>query len=488
MTVLRGLLLTAATTGLSQAQRVPDMFTLRGSSLLPEASRASRPAASAAQHMGSAKPDVVDLSQAWRMALDHDYRYKAAISERLAAQTARRQGRAGLLPQVQAGYIRGRVTGAISQFNFSGRDVSSDISYDSSNAYIQLQQALLDYGRYAGYRRGVAMADEGTATFMVRQQETGSRLAAAYFNVLLANDRRALQRARITALAERLEGLKARYARSAGTTTAVRETAARLAVAKADEIAAHDELVVAARELQSMLGFAPVYVAGPGDDFPLRPPQPADLDEWLRRASANNPSAQAAREAVNVAQAELDQAKSEYWPTVSLVASYSNADSENLSVLSQRSNTFMVGIHVAIPIFTGGYTTANVARARETYRQRQHEFDAAREKASADTLRQYTNVVKGVERILALQSAVASSQLSVDAARKAFSYGVGSNLDVLDEQDVLFEARSKLEQARLEYLMAYLQLEHVAGELESSDFDSINDLYLSTRVKLDIYP
>lgn len=488
MAVLRGLLLTAATTVFSHAQRVPDVFTLRGSSSLPEASGAFRPEVSATRDMASSKPGVVDLSQAWRIALDHDYRYRAAISERLAAQTARRQGRAGLLPQIQAGYIRGRVTGAITQFNFSGRDISSDVSYDSSNAYIQLQQTLLDYGRYAGYRRGVAVADEGTATFMARQQETGSRLAAAYFNVLLAHDKRALQRARITALAERLEGLKARYARNAGTTTTVRETAARLAVAKADEIVAADELVVAVRELQSMLGFAPDHVAGPGKDFPLRPPQPAGLDEWLRRAGVNNPSARAAREAVNVAQAELDQAKSEYWPTVSLVASYSNADSENLSALSQRSNTFMVGIHVAIPIFTGGYTTANVARAREVYRQRQHELAAAREKASADTMRQYTNVVKGIERILALQSAVASGELSVDAAQKTFTYGLGSNLDVLDEQDALFEARSQLQQARLEYLMAYLQLERVAGDLESGDFDSINDLYLSMPVNLDIYP
>src|SRR3546814_9183877 len=94
------------------------------------------------------------------MALNHDYRYNAAVSERLAAQTARQQGRAGLLPQIQAGYLRGRVSGTITQFNFSGRDVLSDISYDSSNAYVQLQQTLLDYGRYAGYRRGIALADE----------------------------------------------------------------------------------------------------------------------------------------------------------------------------------------------------------------------------------------------------------------------------------------------------------------------------------------
>ncbi|MGB3288753.1 MAG: TolC family outer membrane protein [Burkholderiaceae bacterium] len=488
MAVFRGVLLSAAIPTLAYAQGVPDAFTLRGSSLLPDASAESRPEGGTKPGSSGTRPAVVDLSRAWRAALDHDYGYKAAVSERLAAQTARRQGRAGLLPQVQAGYMRGRVMGSITQLGFADRRVSSDVNYDSSNAYIQLQQALLDYGRYAGYRRGVAMADEGAATFLVRRQEMGSQLATAYFNVLLAHDRRVLQRARVDVLTKRQAGLEAQYARSAGTKTAVRETAARLAVARADEIAAQDDLVVAVRELQSMLGYAPDTIAGLGGEFPLQSPQPASLDEWLRRAGLHNPSARAARVAVDVAQAELDQAKSEYWPTVSLVASYSNADSENLSALSQRSNTFLVGIHVAIPIFTGGYTTENVARAREVYRQRQHELAAAREKALADTVRQYTNVADGVERIRALESAVDSGRLSVKAAQKAFSYGVGSNLDVLDEQDSFFEARSKLARARLEYLLARLQLARVAGGLEAGDFDSINDVYLKKPVNLDMHP
>ncbi len=472
----RVLLLAAAATTLGHAQGVPDALTWQGSSSLAGSARQ----AASSQAPSSAR---IDLSRAWRMALEHDHRYKAAMSANLAAQTARRQGRAGLLPQVQAGYVRGRIAGSITQFRF-GDEVSSDVSYDSSNAYIQLQQAVLDYGRYAGYRRGVAMADEGAVTFVAQQQETGTRLATAYFNVLLAHDRHVLERARTAVLEDRHKGLQARYEGHVGTATAVQETAARLAVAKADEIVAQDELAVAMRELQAMLGFVPESLAGPGDEFPLPPPEPADLDDWLRRAGANNPSVRAAREAVNVAQAELDQAKSEHWPTVSLVASYSNADSENLSTLSQRSNTFVVGIHVAIPIFTGGYTTANVSRARQIHRQRGHELEAARQKALADAARQYTNVASGAERIRALESAVASSRVSVDSAKKAFSYGVGSNLDVLDEQDVLFRARSQLAQARLEYLLAQLQLERVAGDLDGADFDAINDRYLGQTVEL----
>src|SRR3546814_6542471 len=102
----------------------------------------------------------------------------------------------------------------------------------------------------------------------------GSTLATAYFNVLLAREQRVLQSARVAALTERHAGLQALYARDAGSLTAVQETAARLAVARAAEIAAQDELLVAARELQSMLGVEPKSIAGLGGDFSLGPPQP----------------------------------------------------------------------------------------------------------------------------------------------------------------------------------------------------------------------
>ncbi|MYN13968.1 TolC family outer membrane protein [Pusillimonas sp. TS35] len=482
-----GMALSALTAVLAHAQDVPAALTLQGSATLSDARKGAGAAPAAAQARPAVQPDagVLDLSQAWRMALDYDPSYKAAISERLAADTLRRQGRAGLLPQIQAGYVRSRINGDIEQPDFLGRRTSSDVSYDSSNAYVQLQQPLLDYGRYAGYKRGAAMAREGAETFTVRQQQMGARVATAYLEVLLAHERVALQQARVATLQDRHKTQQARFARDAGTATDVKETAARLAVARADEIAARDELLVAQRELQAMIGFAPDAIAGLGEAFTLLPLEPANLREWLRRASENNPSVQAARASVDVSQAGVEQARSEYWPSVNLVASYSNADSENLSTLSQRSNTYVVGLHVAIPIFTGGYTSANVSQARNEYRQRQSELDAAREKALADATRQYSNVTNGAERIRALESAVASGKLSVMAARKAFSYGVGSNLEVLDEQDLLFRAQAALAQARLEYLLAWLQLAHVAGELDSADFDAISNAYLTRTIALD---
>ncbi|WP_158238219.1 TolC family outer membrane protein [Pollutimonas nitritireducens] len=428
-------------------------------------------------------PGTVDLSRAWRLALEHDHTYLAAISEQAATQTQRQQGRSVLLPQVQAGYWRSKVTGTIEQ-PYMGRRLSSDVSYDSTNAYIQLQQPLLNYERYATYRRGAARAQQGSAVFAVKQQETGIRLATAYFNLLLAYDDWRLQRALTESLASQAQALEARYRQSEGTSTDVQETQARLAVARADVIAADDRLRVAARELQALVGAPVSTVAGLSRDFPLLPLIPASLQQWLERA-ANNADVRSAQEAVRVADAEVDRAASRYFPTMDLVASYGKADSENLSTLSQRSNTFIVGIQVNIPIFTGGYNTANVSRAHLDRRRLQQELDATRERVQATITRQYTNVQGGAERINALAAAVESSQLSLDSAEKSFLYGAVSNLDVLKTQDKLYQAKYQLVKARLEYLLAHMELASAVGELESVQFDRISNVYLGPAISLD---
>src|SRR5690606_17222400 len=130
---------------------------------------------------------------------------------------------------------------------------------------------------------------------------------------------------------DQVKTLQAQYRNSEGTRTDVQETEARLAVARADVIDANDQLIVTARELGSLLGGVPEQIAALRQDFPLLPLVPASLHEWLDRARANNTDVQSARQAVSVAEAEVDRAASRYLPTVDLVATYGKADSENLA-------------------------------------------------------------------------------------------------------------------------------------------------------------
>lgn len=441
------------------------------------------PAANLATLRGGPAPDTFDLSRAWRYMLQHDHSYQAALSEQAAAQTELAKGRAGLLPQLQASYSRSKMLGSVTQLNQAGHWLRSDLDYDSTNAYAQLRQPLFNYGLYAGYQRGSALARQGTATFYVKRQESGLRLALAYFNVLLAHEDLTLQESLAASLEDMAKTLEARFRQSEGTRTDVQETQARLAVARANVIDARNQLVLTTRELQAMLSVPPQHIAALQSDFRLLP-LPLSLDDWLARARINNAQVRAAQQAVNVADAEVDQAAGQYLPTVDLVATYGKADSENLSSLSQRSNTFIIGVQVNIPIFTGGYTTANVARARLDRTRLQHELEAARERAEADVTRQYTNVQGGADRIRALETAVKSGQLALDSAQRGFTLGAWSNVDVLNAQDNLYQAKYELAKARLEYLQARLNLAAAAGELQSSSFDEINDIYLGPAITL----
>lgn len=433
---------------------------------------------------GNSGDSVLDLARAWRLALQNDHTFRAAISEQAAAQSERDLGRAALLPVVQARYVRSRVSGSLSEPDFTGQRIGYDLDYDSSNAYVQVQQPLLNYERYAVYRRGQALADQGTAVFEARRQDTGVRLATAYFGVLLAHGDLALQRSLAASLEKQAAGLESQYRKNEGTRTDVQETRARLAIARADAIRANDRLVVALRQLQALVGIAPRRIAAMRATFPLTSPLEPDLDEWLMRARANNAQVRSAREAVNVADTEVSRAVSRYAPTMDLVASYGKADSENLSTLSQRTNTFTIGVQINIPIFTGGYNTANVSQTRSDRRRLQRELEATLARTQVEVTRHHTHVSGGAERIVALQSSVESGQLALDAALKGFRLGAWSNLDVLKAQDRLYQARFELIEARLDYLLARFELAIAAGTPPSEPIRDINDTYLGPVLHL----
>jgi protease secretion system outer membrane protein len=428
--------------------------------------------------------DVVDLSRAWRSVLQYDHTYLAAISERAASETERAQGRAGLLPKIDALLSKSKVTGFQRQPDFFGTNTRTELQYDSVNEYVQLQQPIFNYQRFAEYRRGNARADQGAAAFAVKAQQTGTRVAELYFNTLLAYDNLGLQRSRVASIENQLKSLQAQYQRNEGTMISVQETRARLDVARADILQASDQLVVNIRDLEGTLGSRPTRLAALRSDFPLAPLVPASLQEWRDRARVNNADVRTAREALNVADAEVDRAKGAYYPSLDLIALYSKGDSQNLSTLSQKSNTFSIGLNLSVPIFTGGYNTAVVSQSGFNRENAQHTLDAAMEKTDAEVVRQYTNVTGGGEQVRALETAVDSNQLALESVRKGFSLGTWSNVDVLNAQDKLYQAKYDLIRGKLQYLLARLALAAAAGDLGSAQFDEINDAYLGPAITL----
>jgi protease secretion system outer membrane protein len=76
-------------------------------------------------------------------------------------------------------------------------------------------------------------------------------------------------------------------------------------------------------------------------------------------------------------------------------------------------------------------------------------------------------------RLAALQKAVDSSTLLVQATRASVNGGARINLDVLNAQQQLVAARRDLSQARYNCLIAFLKLRMAAGILDIDDLRTV---------------
>lgn len=406
---------------------------------------------------------TMGLYDVWQLGLDNDPSYKAAVSRFQASQAQKNISRAELLPQISAGYQENRVRGWREQPWFFGLRQHNDLSYDSTNMYARLQQPLINYPKYAEFRRGQAVAQHGQAQFLFNQQAISLLIAQSYFDTVLGYEDWRMQSERVKFLEHRLDSLTKLHQHQSITDIELAETQARLAISEAERLQAEDHLRTTARRLQSHIGQRPHNLRTLSRQWDYQP-LTQSLDELVKLAVGQNREIQAAKQEVAMYQARLDAAVSQYFPTLDLSANFSRGESEDLATLSQRTNTFAVGVHISIPIFTGGYTTANKSQARHLLNQAQHRYDGTVGKVRSEVNRFYSLYSSGAQRVAALQKAVESSEISLSSALKSFSVGAASNLDILDAQDELLLNRYEYFKGRLETLMAQLQLYAALGE------------------------
>src|SRR3546814_20240693 len=96
----------------------------------------------------------------------------------------------------------------------------------------------------------------------------------------------------------------------------IQETASRRDLSRADLIKAEDELVVAQRELQEMLGRAPLELVAIKHDFVPQPLTPPTEAGWMAMAMANNAEILSAQQNLRVADHEIERPFGGPFPTL----------------------------------------------------------------------------------------------------------------------------------------------------------------------------
>jgi protease secretion system outer membrane protein len=428
---------------------------------------------------------ALSLLEAYDAATRNDPAFRAAVHEHEAGQQALPLGRAHLLPSISASYAPSRNAADVTNTAAAaGAGVTDHRRYNSLVANLQLRQPLVHPEGMARYRQGVAQAAASDALLMVRIQDLIVRVVSLYTYAKYAEDQLAQAQAQRDALEAQRTSNRRLFDRGEGTRTEVAETQARYDMAVAQVLEAADNLTNARDALAVTIGQPVQSLDALADDFGPPPASARTFDEWRAIALSTNPELHMQRQALEAAREEINKNSAGHSPRLDLVASVGRNDSETITTFNQRANVRSIGVQLTIPIYAGGATTASVVQAQATQQKLAAELDGKTGQVLNELRKQHNLTTSSVIRLEAGRAAVASARLLIDSTQRSVAGGQRTNVDVLNAQQQLFDARRDLSQARYNYLLALLRLRYSAGTLQASDLAEIASYFkpaLTTR-------
>ena len=417
-----------------------------------------------------------DLLQSYELARSSDPQLAAAESIRLITREGEVQSRAAFLPQI-GGSVGANYSDTTSQLG-SGFKVSN--SGGGRSYGLSVDQSIFSFGNISRHRSQRSLSQAADFQLEAAGDSLITRTSAAYFNVLVAMETLLAAEAQETALKKQFDFADKRLEVGLAPITDVHEARAQYDRARANTIVTRNALEDAYRALEEITGKEVRALNALPQDFQPQLPSALDVEGWVQTAVDSNPALKAKELELRSAESDIDTARAGHLPTVGLSATYGN----NRSMFNgdigpagiDSSDTSSVGLTVNIPIFAGGATQSRVRQALAQRDVTEDQLDQQRRALVRNTRNAYQTLVAGISEVEARKAAVFSARSAYDASQVGLEVGTRTVLDVLNNQQTLFNAEREYALSRYNFLQNRLQLEQAAGTLDLDDLQDVNRL------------
>ena len=423
---------------------------------------------------------AVDLVGIHDLSLKNDPQLAAAALRRDAIAENERQAWSGLLPTLTGAAALAR---GDSQTDIAGVTVS-DSDIDTENWGVNLFQTLYDQANYERLDIGRAQNSQGEAIYQLAYQDFLVRVAAAYFNVLTAQDRVITAEAEERALQRQFEQAEQRFEVGLTAVTDVHEARATYDNARARAIVERNLLADAREALRELSGEYFEELDPLQEKLPLVTPEPNNMEEWVQIALANNPAVQSAQYAVDIADANARLQRTGHFPTLSLSAGYTDFTNNNfvgdptdvINSTGLENEELRYGLLLNVPIYQGGLVSSRTRQARYELGAVQQDLDSQQRFTVRTARDAFRAVIAGVEQVQAFEQARISAESALQATQAGFEVGTRTIVDVLIAEQRFYQAERDNSTARHTYIVDHLRLKAAAGVLSTEDLQAVNSI------------
>ena len=371
----------------------------------------------------------------------------------------------------------------IRQRQFIDRVGVPEIVIDNQSLTITATQPLYRKENFAIYEQSKIQVTQADSQFIIAAQDLILRVAQAYFDVLSAQVNVEVAEAQKKAIGEQLGQAKRNFEVGTSTIVDTYEAQTRFDLTLSQEIAAKNDLEIRKRTLQQIIGRMPDSFIRPNEQFSdFLSLKYANMQDWITVAEQNNLTLKVQQAVYEIAKQDVERAKAGHYPTLDLVAIYSDQKGVGGTITGRGIDltSKQIGVQLNLPLFQGFAVQSRVREALATQEKVLQDLNNTRRNSVLQVSQQYLNVTNGIAQVKALRQAVISSKSQLDSTKLGREVGVRTEVDVLNAQQLFYSARRDLAQARYNFLMSKLRLEAEAGELDEEDLSNINDVLLKT--------
>jgi len=435
------------------------------------------------------------LLEIYDLALINDPVIREAEANFLATSEVRKQARSSLLPSLSlTGGKRDATSTADRPTDFitgvpNPLILNTETDSDATSVSLSLNQTVFDWGQYLSLKQAdktIARAEIDLAT---TQQDLIIRVASTYFNVLAAEDLLAADIAAREALEQQFEQTERRYDVGQIAIMSVQEARAGRDRAVAAVIGSERTLATAQESLREIVNEYVTDLQSPIEELPLLTPDPADVDTWVEMSQGQNLSLVASRIVADIAQDDIQIARSARFPTLSLSASGDDQSGTSTRIVNTvdgsvppgsgisqpfGSDGTTVTLGLSLPIFSGGMNRSRIQQSVYQHRAALETVERITRQTERLTRDAYLGVTSEISRVEALRQALESSQLALVATTAGEEVGQRTGVDVVNAQNDVRQAETSYATARYEYLLNILRLKQAVGSLSAEDLAEID--------------
>lgn len=432
-------------------------------------------------------PATLSLPEAMTIGLENNLTTLLATERATEARALRQQVRSFLLPNITGtAYQQNRTLNLVAQglAPSGGQDMTGGGMggpppggpaaaplipsfvgpFNTFDARLNFSQALLNIAALRQYKSSAAAVQVADLTAELAREQVATFVALAYLTAQRGSLDVRAARADL-ALAEALRQL-AQKQRDAGIANGidvvraeVRASQQRLRLAQAEASATQDRL-----DLERAVGLPQGSATVLTDTLAARAEAVPTVEQALAPAQAARLDARIAEQ--TIAQKELDRrarAAARY-PIISAAGDYGQS-----AVTPFKSDriTRTYGVTLSVPVFDGGYIGGRVKAALSEQRQAELQLGNTRGQVEQDVRQALIGWNLAAAQVRAADEQLALADLELALATQRFRAGVADNLEVLQAQAALANARALRVQALAQYGAARLNFAAATGTAQS---------------------